>query len=115
LPPLFFVRLRCVEGTLTLISISGTIGTALIPDQRLHGRYEGPRDQQKVAVEHADHVEESVESGYNLACLDPGYVHLRQAQMLPEFELAPAAPVPLLDQLTAERLRQAIEAGGLDV
>ena len=83
----------------------------MIPNQRLHGRHERPRDHQKIAVEHADQVEESVESRHNLASLDAGYVHLRQAQTLPEFGLTPSALVPFFNQLMAEGFRQAIQTG----
>jgi hypothetical protein len=39
-------------------------------------------------------------------------VHLRQAQTLPQLGLAPAVRVPLFDQLTAEVVRQAVQALG---
>ena len=86
----------------------------MIPDQRLHDRHERPRDHQKIAVQHADQVEESVESRHDLAGLDPGYVHLRQAQTSSQLGLAPATLVPLFNQLTAEAFGQAIQARGFD-
>ena len=63
----------------------------MIPNQRLHGRHKRPRNHQQVAVEYADQVEQSIEPRHDLAGLDPGNVHLRQAQTLPEFGLTPAA------------------------
>jgi hypothetical protein len=104
---LFFV-VRGIEWELTFRGGSSAIGMAAIPDQGLHGRHERARNHQKVAVEHADQVEERVESRHDLAGLDCGYVHLRQAQAMPEFELTPTAFVPLLNQFTTDGVRQGI-------
>ena len=87
----------------------------MIPYQGLHGGHERPGNQQKVAVEHADQFEESVESRHDFAGLDAGYVHLRQTQTLAQLGLAPAAFVPRLDQFMAERFRQTIRARRLEM
>ena len=52
----------------------------MIADERLHDRDEGARDHEKIAVEDADEFEEGVVARHDLAGLDAGDVHLRQAR-----------------------------------
>ena len=111
----FIAAVYGVERAFTCIIVNIASGMAMIPDQRLHSRHERPWDHQEVAVEHANQVEQSVESWHNLARLDPGYVHLRHAQMLPQFGLTPASLMTRLNQLEAHCLRQAIQAPAFDM
>ena len=91
------------------------IGTAIVPDQRLHRRYESSGNHQQIAVEHSDQVKQSVVSGDNFACLDSGDVHLRQAHSSPQFGLAPAATMPRFQQLAAHLLRQSVRTPSFDM
>src|ERR1700754_174741 len=54
-------------------------GFPLRSDERLHGRHERSRHQQKVQVEDAQDVEQRVEAWHNFARLDRRYVRLWEA------------------------------------
>jgi hypothetical protein len=104
-----------VEWTLILGRVTIAIGAAMIAEHRLHGRYERPRNDQQVAVEYTDQIEERIESRHDLAGFDSGYVCLRQAKTPPQPGLAPASLVPLFNQFTTQGVREAVQACRFDM
>jgi hypothetical protein len=92
------VVLRGIERTLPFRHAAALVATTVVPQECLHGGDERARYHEEVAIENANHVEEGIEAGYDLAGLDSGYVHLRETEASSEFRLRPGALVPGFDQ-----------------
>ena len=87
----------------------------MIADERLHGRHEGARDHEEVAVEHADELKKRVVARHDLAGLDAGDVPLGEAEAAGQVPLAPAALLPRLLQGPAHVAGKALQSQRLDM
>jgi len=75
---LFYVIAR-VERPLAFV-VSMAIRTPMVSNESLDGGHQSARNGQKVPIENPYQIEERIESRHDLAGLDAGDVHLRQAQ-----------------------------------
>src|SRR5580704_6629885 len=110
--PWFVVVAAAVERTFLNLAL---LFIQMIADERLHGRNEGARNHEEVMVEDAHEFEQRVVARHDLAGLDAGDVHLRQAEAASQLPLAPLARDPRLLQSDAHLLRKAFHPQRLDM
>src|ERR1039458_8224227 len=107
------VVLTRVERLFSLIAM--LVWILMIANESLKGGHERAGDHQEVIVEHTHQIQESVIAGHDLAGLDAGDMHLRQAGAPTQLGLAPAVFAPRLFQFLAHVCGKAIQPYRFDM